>query len=347
MNTLTTARIKLTAWYLLIIMTISGSFSFVIYRLLNLEVDRFVSLQRARIERQMQNRLFITPTPESLVIFEPELILEVKSRLAFSLVGINGIILIVSGVLGYFLAGRTLKPIEIAQEQQRLFVADASHELRTPLTALKTEIEVVLREKKLTLVEARQTLVSSLEEIDKLKLLTNNLLTLSRGQHSRKLQYTTFSIDDLFADVEKDFEAVLKIKNQILVKQSTAQKITSDYSILKDLLSILVDNASKYSDINKKITLVSKQRHGKVQILVVDEGIGIAADDIPHIFDRFYRSDSSRNKNSASGFGLGLSIAQNLSSLLQGSISVKSQINKGSSFMITFPSKNLREVKHN
>jgi len=129
------ARIKLTAWYLLIIMFISISFSFVIYRGLMSEVHRFSRMQRSRF------------------FVDEDLITEIQRRAIFGLGTINTIIFITSGALGYFLAGKTLSPIQEMVEEQNRFISDASHEFRTPLTALKSSFEVNLRDKNLSLTQ--------------------------------------------------------------------------------------------------------------------------------------------------------------------------------------------------
>jgi signal transduction histidine kinase len=136
------ARIKLTAWYFLIIMLISVSFSVGIYRVTTVELNRIERMQRLRVERE--DRLLmpsneVTPRPP---ILDPELIAETKNRFKIILFLINLGILAVSTGGGYFLAGRTLRPIKEMLDEQSRFITDASHELRTPLTSLKTEIEV-------------------------------------------------------------------------------------------------------------------------------------------------------------------------------------------------------------
>ena len=154
------ARIKLTAWYLLIIMLISVSFSVAMYKVLTFELDRVERMQRLRIERRVPDMARIIP-PEQPFRIDPDLVAETKNRLQLILLVINLAILASSAVAGYFLAGKTLRPIEKAMEEQKRFVADASHEIRTPLTALKTSMEVALRDKKISLSEAKEVLKSN------------------------------------------------------------------------------------------------------------------------------------------------------------------------------------------
>jgi len=150
------ARLKLTAWYLLIIMIISAMFSLVIYKVLSNEIERFERVQRFRIERRLETGL--RRFPNQIRITNPELIEETKQRILLMLIAINLGILIISGGLGYLLAGRTLKPIKEMVDEQNRFISDASHELRTPLTSLKTAMEVTLRDKNLSLLSAKKTI---------------------------------------------------------------------------------------------------------------------------------------------------------------------------------------------
>src|SRR3989338_581858 len=152
-NMFQSARIKLTGWYLLIIMFISIAFSVVIYHQLTQEISRFEQAQRFRFEKNLRD--FDLPTPPNpnmramkILIENPELIEEIKERVAITLVIINGGILILAGGLSYFLAGKTLSPIKNMMDEQNRFISDASHELKTPLTSLKTAMEVFLRGKK-------------------------------------------------------------------------------------------------------------------------------------------------------------------------------------------------------
>ncbi|TAL64214.1 MAG: hypothetical protein EPN88_11370, partial [Bacteroidetes bacterium] len=163
------ARLKLTAWYLLFIMFISLFFTVVIYRVLTGELERFARIQRFRMERHLYTDEYV-PLPSNLPpIIELELIEETKKRLMVVLAGINGGILILFGVLGYFLAGRTLRPIQEMVDEQNQFISDASHELRTPLTSLKSSMEVYLRDRHPTMREAKSLMNEGIDEVNKLQ----------------------------------------------------------------------------------------------------------------------------------------------------------------------------------
>lgn len=180
------ARVKLTAWYLLIIMSISLSFSGVIYLRISRELERGfrrVDLRHRAEEMGIPLPRFF-PRQEDLPwrlrgtqprYFFMEDLEEAKRGLVLNLLAINVAIFGFFFLAGYFLAGKTLKPIENALEEQKRFVADASHELRTPLTALKTSMEVALRDKKMNLVTAKKVFGDNLAEVESLKLLSDKL----------------------------------------------------------------------------------------------------------------------------------------------------------------------------
>jgi len=228
-------------------------------------------------------------------------------------------ILVLSSGAGYFLAGMTLKPIEEAMEEQKRFISDASHELRTPLTAIKTETEVTLRDKKLDLKSAKKQLISNLEEVEKLKKLTDYLLRINKNIADNKEEF------DLKEVIQK-----ITLRMKIRIELKGQAKIVANKMAIEELLTILLDNSVKYGGKNGKISVTIKPH----LIEVRDDGIGIRKSDIPHIFDRFYRADTSRTKNKIEGYGLGLAIAKNIVDSHKGKIEVESEVGKGSVFRV-------------
>lgn len=327
----THARIKLTAWYLLIIMTISLAFSLFIYQDLSQEIYRFARAQRFRIE----GRFFIANiSPPPLDI---ELINETKKRLVVTLVVINGTILAISGTLSYFLAGRTLRPIQKMLEEQNRFISDSSHELRTPLTALKTSLEVNLRDKKLTLSQAKRLMSDNIKEVNALQKLSDGLLTLTRFESAQNLpEFKKVMLSDIVSEAVTKVDPLLLSKNIILKNNVKNVSINGHHQSLIDLVVILLDNAIKYSPANSSITIYTAIKGKTTRLMVKDEGIGIPKKDIPYIFDRFFRSDSSRSKTEIDGFGLGLSIAKKIVDTHHANIVVSSIVGKGSLFTVTF-----------
>lgn len=324
-------RLKLTGWYLLIIMLISFSFSLVIYKVLTNEVERFSRIQQLRIERRLRSDFFSPP----LLTADPDLVNETKNRILIMLIEINSIIFIVSGGLGYFLAGRTLRPIKDMVDEQNRFITDASHELRTPLTSLRSEIEVNLRDKNLKLNDAKALLNSNLEEVISLQSLTNNLMDLA--QYQKKNGGLVFEKLSLSVVIEESVKKILPLadkKKIIINNQAQDYDIKGNKQSLTQLFIILLDNAVKYSRNNSEITITTHKTNGTIVVDVKDKGIGIDKKDLPFIFDRFYRAGSSRSKETAAGYGLGLSIAKEIANLHRGKLTVKSSLGKGTIFSV-------------
>jgi len=304
------ARLKLTAWYLLVIMLVSISFSVVVFR-----------IEVAEIERLVLSSRFNLP---------PEIIEEVVQRRITSLVLINLGILVAAGTLGYFLAGRTLRPIKEMVEEQNRFIGDASHELRTPLTSLKSAMEVNLRDKNLTVKEAKQLLNDSLGEVNKLQYLSESLLQLAHQQKpADQKKFDVVSLAEIIKNAIKTIEPKAKQKNVTLKSDLIEVDVQADKYGLTDLVVILLDNAIKYSHPEGQVVISTKKTDGGVLIRVEDFGIGIEKEALPHVFDRFFRADSARVKSDSGGYGLGLSIAKKIVEDHHGSINIESIHNKG------------------
>ena len=247
------ARRKLTAWYMLILMSVSISFSFVIYRGMVAEVNRFTQIQRVRIERRFDE----AGLPRPALTVDKEIIDEIKQHLILNFLGINGIIFIVMGGLSYLLAGKTLHPIQEMMEEQNRFVSDASHELKTPLTSMKSSLEVYVRDPKLTLPEAKQVLKDNIYEVNRLQSLSESLLTLSENQLGNINQ--SFISLHLKTVLTKAYNLVKHNakEKKIMVNISLApqQKIDGNEGKLVELFTILLDNAIKYSPDETAISL--------------------------------------------------------------------------------------------
>jgi len=348
------ARIKLTAWYLLIIMTISLSFSGVIYYGTSREMER--SFRRIDLRHRAEELGIPLPRffsfPEDLPLrlreaaphyFFAEDLAEARKRLLLNLVGINGVILAVSALAGYFLAGRTLAPIENSLEEQKRFVADASHELRTPLTALKTTMEVALRDKKMSLTAARQIMADNLHSVDDLKSLSDKLLSLARYQsNGGNLTFEKVEIKELIEKAVKKMEPVAKEKEiEIEIgsgkREARSGKIVGNRESLEEMMLIFLDNAVKFTPKGGKVTVDTEARGQRLEIKIKDTGVGIAKEDLPHIFDRFYRADQSRSRQKVDGFGLGLSLAKKIIEIHKGTVEAESKVGEGTEFTVRLP----------
>jgi len=333
------ARMKLTAWYVVIIFLVSVLFSVAFYQLSTRELSRLTQ----RIER------FEATTADSLLrpgmrngpgpmadLPRLEELRDIQQRLLFRLVLINLVILAGTAAGGYFLAGKTLKPIQEMMQKQNTFISNASHELRTPLATLQAEMEAQLLEKKISHQDAKRLIQSNLEEVHSLKQLANGLLrTAEMNSSSVSQQLQKISLLAVVKAAEK------KVRSPARKKAITIRREIEDATVLgmaADLISvfgILLENAIKYSPTGSEVHVSSKKTTRFIQIFVQDSGKGIAKKDLPYIFDRFYRADASRSETD--GFGLGLSIARELLLANKGEITVSSRPRKGSTFIVTLP----------
>jgi signal transduction histidine kinase len=337
-------RLKLTAWYLIIIMAISISFSAFIYFGAAREYDRVTRIEQYRVHHPVQPGIIPqTPFYQTDIFPLPpqqdnELVEWEKIRVLEALFGVNMIILFLSALAGYFLAGRTLRPIKNMIDEQNRFITDSSHELNTPLTSLKTSIEVNLRDKNFNKERAEEVLQSNLEDVNNLQFLSAELIKLTQYQdQNNNLQFEKFYLSDVLQEAVEKVKSLAKKKNISIKVDTTKVRIMGDRRSTAELFIILLDNAIKYS-LNKTVVNLSiKKIDSKVQVFVKDNGMGIEKKDIPYIFDRFYRADKSRTKQNASGYGLGLSIAKRIAVLHNGNIVVESEFGKGSTFIVTLP----------
>lgn len=330
------ARIQLTAWYLLIITIVCLLFSLTIFTGINRELIRMKHTQEKRIER-IQEKLI---PPRALNRQPPAIELEeinaLQKTLKVILIVVNSIILILSGIAAYFLAGKTLEPIKEMVDKQHRFITDASHELRTPLTALKTSIEVHLRDSNLSLKEAKDLLEDNLKDINTLKNLSDNLLLLSSVQH-KKPHFQKISLSKVLSDAIHKTSHAAHNKKIIIEKSLEEISIKANLERIQELFIIFLDNAIKYSPEKSTISLITEKKDSYGYIHIKDQGIGISEKDIPYIFERFYRADISRTNSTKDGYGLGLSIAKEIIDAHNGEINVTSSMQKGTQFTIKLP----------
>lgn len=328
----TEARVKLTFFYLVIIMLITGVFSVAFFRVSTQELQRIID--RVKFEQQ---RDLINPPPQPgpppITLAELE---QSKNRLLITLIVINGVILVLAGGSGFFLAGKTLKPIQRMVDEQNQFISDASHELRTPIAVLRAEMEEHLLEPHISDQEARDLIGSNLEELNSLQALATSLLKINQLERKdEQSAKTNLAWDEIVAEVAEKMEPLAKKKKITINQKLVPATVMGNKENLEELLIIIIDNAIKYSKNNSKVTIEMVTKANDVEVKISDEGIGISEKDINHIFDRFYRADQSRKQKE--GYGLGLAIAKKIAELHRGSIEVKSRINQGSTFVITLP----------
>jgi signal transduction histidine kinase len=261
-------------------------------------------------------------------------------RILLNLIYFNLLVVAIAGFASYGLARRTLKPIQASHEQQKRFTADVSHELRTPLTALKMTTEIALMDKAADKKVLRDVLASNLEDANKLEGLVNNILRLTRLEASElQGQFSPVDITEAVMTAVHDC-ADLAAAKQITVAtefHKDAQLVSGDAVSLTQLVTILLDNAIKYSSKGSSVEITASGDANKVQLVVTDHGVGISPIDLPHIFDRFYRSDKARTSEENGGFGLGLSIARMITELHHGHLRVTSLVGKGTTISLDLP----------
>jgi signal transduction histidine kinase len=313
-------------------MVICVLFSIVLYGVATTELSRGLHSETQKIYLQF-------PVFQNSHMLQPESEYDYAAhRLLLRLVALNALVLIGAGMASYLLAKRTLSPIEIAHDQQRRFTSDVSHELRTPLTALRMESEVALLSDKSTAQELRETLASNLEEVGKLEQLINNLLRLTRLEETElRHSFSAVSSKEVLAAAITTVSSVATQREVHIEVDIKDFELYGDYNSLVQLLVILLDNAIKYSRSGDSITVASSQTGEQASIQITDHGVGIEPEALQHIFERFYRADSSRNKTGAEGYGLGLSIAKMIADIHQGDITLASQQGAGTTVTVTLP----------
>jgi heavy metal sensor kinase len=230
-----------------------------------------------------------------------------------------------------------LDRIEGAFQRQRQFTADAAHELRTPLSIMQTGLDVVLAQKR-TAKDYRTTLENMQEEVVRLSQLTTHLLTLARTD-SHTLLIVLRRVDlSLLLNTVADQVMVAAEQKQITLQRDIPPSIyvEADEDQLIQLALNLLENAVKYTPVGGSVTVKLAKSNGQVCLSITDTGVGISAEHLPHLFDRFYRIDGSRNR-AQGGFGLGLAIAQQIAHLHGGEIKVDSQMGIGTRFTVILP----------
>lgn len=246
--------------------------------------------------------------------------------------------LIIIFLISRFFANRSIQPIKEAFDKQKQFIADASHELKTPLTVINTNVDVLLSNKDDFIHNQSKWLYYIKSEAERMNKLTSDLLYLAQVDYSDvKMIFSDFNLSEAVEHIILTMEGVV-FENNIALHYDIEPSLIVSGNIeqLKQVIMIFLDNAIKYTNKKGKINLVLNKTHNKINLSVTNTGKGIPEEHISKIFNRFYRTDKSRARDSG-GYGLGLSIAKAIVEQHNGKISVKSIVDKETTFTIELP----------
>lgn len=241
-------------------------------------------------------------------------------------------------LISLFLSRLALRPVERAWAQQRRFVADASHELKTPLTVMLANVSILSSHPEETVASQRRWVDSTRQEAERMKKLVDDLLFLARADDRRMpAAREPVCLSDVLWGCILSFEPVAFEQGISLDSQIDPDLyVQGDAGQLKQLCAILLDNACKYAGPSGRVHARLSARQGRAALCVRNTGEPIPAEKLPHIFERFYRADAARARGQG-GYGLGLSIAQNIVQAHGGRITAESSREEGTLFTVALP----------
>ena len=248
---------------------------------------------------------------------------------------LSTIIIITSIIASYILSRKTLKPIFQAWEKQTEFVQNAAHELRTPLTIIQAKQQLLLKEPESRIIDKSEDISLTINETRRLTKLVKELMILATADSNQlEVKKELKNIDDVVKEVASPYIEYAQMQNKKLELELNCNKeVNIDLSKITELLIILLDNAIKYTKEGENIKVITHCKDGKATIEVADEGIGISDEQKKHLFERFYRADKARTRETG-GTGLGLAIAQTIVKAHGGTIKVYNNTPKGTKFVV-------------
>ena len=270
---------------------------------------------------------------------EAEFVTRSLDAFRWRLLALDGAVVLVVGVVGLLYARSTLRPIRDNVAAQKRFIADASHELRTPLAVMQTEFEVTLRDPGLA-DEVRPVLLSGLEEVARMTAMVDDLLTLSRiDAHQEVVGRERVDLAAIArGTVQKLRPLAAEAGVGLVVVAEQEVPADGDPRHLQRALANLVRNAVEHAPAGSRVTVTARVEHGSAQVAVADRGPGIPAQDLTHIFDRFYRTDPARS-GEYGGSGLGLAIARWALRQMGGDLSAESTVGEGTHMTMSLPTR--------
>lgn len=259
-------------------------------------------------------------------------------NLALILAGVGVLALLAFFVISVFFSRWALRPVEGAWTQQRRFVADASHELKTPLTVILANTSILLEHPERSIAHESQWVESTQTEAERMQQLVGDLLLLARIDEGTALPACDrIDLTDLVEGELLQFESVAFERDVLLTSEiDRGVTVTGDASRLHRLVTTLIDNACKYVSDGGMVRVTLRQSMRNIEFSVHNTGSAIAPDDLPHVFDRFYRADKARTRDD-NGYGLGLAIARGVAEEHGGTLEAESSEEAGTTFLATLP----------
>ena len=245
------------------------------------------------------------------------------------------IFIFISIIISFILSNKTLKPIIEAWNRQTEFVQNASHELRTPLTIIQAKQELLLQEPNKKIIDKSKDITVCIKETRRLSKLVKELMILARADSNKlDLEKEVFNLDSLIKEVSEPYIEMARLQHKnVTLNLNSVKDLNADKNKITELLIIILDNAIKYTGENDKIDIYTYNKEGKTFIEIADTGIGISKDAMKRIFERFYREDKARSRQTG-GNGLGLAIAQTIVQAHNGSIKLVHNEPKGTKVVI-------------
>lgn len=263
---------------------------------------------------------------------------KILTRLIYTFAAVALVMLVGLYFVSRYFANRSIRPVQEAFNKQKQFIADASHELKTPLAIINTNTDVLLTNSEDTIRNQAKWLNYIKSETERMSRLTSDLLYLTEMDDSKsRMIFSDFNMSEAVETIILTMEAVIFEKELNLEYEIEPElQVHGNMEQIKQVIMILLDNAVKYANPHGSITLGLKKQQGDVVLSVSNTGAGIAPEHLNRIFDRFYRTDSSRARKQG-GYGLGLAIAKSIVEQHKGRIYAKSTVGESTTFYVQLP----------
>lgn len=278
-----------------------------------------------------------TPKGLKIALISRELQINMLNNLLKVFLIVGSISLFLLFYISVYLTNKTIKPIKESFEKQKQFIADASHELKTPLAIIRTNTSVITSNKDKTVDSQIKWINYISNQVDRMAKLIDDMLSLTKLDSNKVMEEkSSFDLSKVLDSILLGFEAVV-FENNIILETEIQKNVDlkANKEEIKKLCSILLDNALKYTNSGGRIDVILYEDKNKVYLKVKNTGDGIKKEDLEKIFERFYRIDTSRARETG-GYGLGLSIAKSIVESHNGKIYAESNIGKDTTFIVEF-----------